>query len=74
MADYSVDHPDGYASAWGPTPESLGRVLRGAAAWPPGIYPIAEYTGTSQHRHARRWGVAFKHPDGSVELVPGDRA
>jgi len=74
MAEYSVDHPDGCATAWGPTPESMGRVLRGGGVWPPGIYPIAEYIDSFKHRQVRRWGVAVKHPHGSVELVPGGRA
>jgi hypothetical protein len=67
--DYSIRQPSGCAIAWGASPEALQGHLRADAAWPAGRYEVTRHADpASLWRH--RWGVAIKHEDGSVGLIP----
>jgi hypothetical protein len=50
------------------SPELIGDFLR-RESWPPQRYEITS-TETPFGGIRLRWGVAIKHPDGSVELIP----
>jgi hypothetical protein len=73
MPDYSIVHPAGRAAIYGATPVSVGDHLGADATWPAGRYRVAERLAATGSP-SRRWGVAVKHPDGSVELIPGGKA
>ena len=54
---------------------SLGEIrqwLRDGQSWQPGRYTIfvTDSVPTWLRPPGARWGVAIKHPDGSVELIP----
>jgi hypothetical protein len=51
--------------------DGLRRALRDCETWSPGRYEVlmCQWTPSSE-MHYTHWGVAIKHPDGSVELVP----
>jgi hypothetical protein len=49
----------------------LRNSLRACDSWSPGRYEVllGHWEPSSGMRYSR-WGVAIKHPDGSVELIP----
>jgi hypothetical protein len=53
-------------------PEEIRRWLRDGKSWLPGRYTVfvIDSVPTWLRRPGVRWGVAVKHTDGSVELVP----
>jgi hypothetical protein len=66
---YQATAPDRSGTVCAPSPESIRDFLRREAAWPSGRYEITN-GGLLFSPTPKRWGVAIKHPDGSVELVP----
>jgi hypothetical protein len=68
-ASYQATAPDRSGVVCAPSPEGVREFLRRETLWPPGRYEITSAELAFEFPR-RRWGVAVKHPDGSVELVP----
>ena len=52
--------------------KEIRRWLRDSQSWQPGRYTIlvTDSVPTWLRPPGARWGVATKHPDGSVDLIP----
>ena len=67
-ASYRMMRSDRPEVVYAGSPELIRAYLR-RESWPPQSYEITSVEvpfGCTRHR----WGVAIKHPDGSVELLP----
>jgi hypothetical protein len=69
FATYSAVALDGSRVVSACSPESLGEFLGRQEEWPPGCYDVTGFGAIFDFRR-EHWGVAIKHADGSVELVP----
>jgi hypothetical protein len=68
-ASYRTTAPDGSGVVSAPSPEAIRDFLGSERFWPHGCYEITRVEVPFGHPH-HRWGVAIKHPDGTVELIP----
>ena len=52
--------------------KEIRRWLRDGRSWQPGRYTVfvTDSVPTWLRPPGTRWGVAIKHPDGSVDLIP----
>jgi hypothetical protein len=68
---YRVIHPGDRRVLLTTSPEAVRDFLDQHAVWPPGSYelhPVSSFLLAAPSLGL--WGVAVKHPDGSVELIP----
>ena len=57
------------------SPEKIKELLESNSKWPAETYNILENSDDLAASALNRdWGIAIKHPDGSVRLVRGGRA
>jgi hypothetical protein len=69
-ASYQATAPDRSGIVCAPSPESIRDFLRSEGAWPAGRYAIIIGVALALDCQRQRWGVAIKHRDGSVDLIP----
>jgi hypothetical protein len=69
LASYRATAPDRTGVVCAPGLDPICDFLRRESSWPAGGYEIS-VVEVLLDSPRQRWGVAIKHPDGTVELVP----
>jgi hypothetical protein len=69
FASYKATASDRSRVVSASSPESIREFLGRESTWPAGRYEISGSGALLDFTHGP-WGVAVKHPDGSVELLP----